>query len=222
MNNISYIILACHIDKGMKSFGSKGLLEFQQKKIFDYQIEWIENNHHHNYEIIIVSNFDTVKIQKGMGGIVKVINSDTNPILTGCNESKYDTVVFIDYGCLFNPNILKKFKNLKSNYIITVDDSSLDIGCITTNNKISHIYLDLPDNKFTNMFLLNRISKDEIINNAFYDRANLLYFETLNNLINNGNLIENISIDKKDFLHFKHMDQKNAINKFVKKISHKN
>jgi hypothetical protein len=219
MNDISYIILACHIDKGMKSFGSKGLLEFHNKKIFNYQIEWIKKQNHNNYEIIIISNFDTIKIQRSFSDTIKVVECDTNPILKGCLESKYNNLIFIDYGCLFNPKILKKIQHLKSNYAITISDINLDIGCIIDHNRISHIYLD---HKFSNIFKLNHTSKLEIINNSIYDRSNLLYFETLNTLINNGNTIENIIIDKKDFLYFKHMDQKHAINKFLKRISNPN
>lgn len=218
MNNVSYIILACHTDKGMKSFGSKGLLEFQQKKIFDYQIDWINRNNKEEYEIIIVSNFDTQKIQKGLSHKnIRIIDCNTNPIYSACIESKYNYLIFIDYGCLFDPKIFKKIKHKDSNYIFTVNDSTLDVGCILQDNYINHIYLDLPNNKFSNMFMLNHNAKKHIINNKFYTRSNLLYFETLNYLISNGNTIENISIEKRDFLYFKHMDQKNAINKFIKK-----
>ena len=37
MTGITYAIIACYIDKGMKSKGSKCLMEFNKKKLLDYQ-----------------------------------------------------------------------------------------------------------------------------------------------------------------------------------------
>ena len=35
MKHITYVILACYADKGMKSLGSKGLMVFQNKKLLE-------------------------------------------------------------------------------------------------------------------------------------------------------------------------------------------
>lgn len=222
MHKTTYIILACNIDKGMKSFGSKGLMVFNSKKLIDHQISWIKKKKAKNSEIIIVSNFDYYKLNKAFGGTAKVIdNQFYNPVYSGCSESTNADVCFIDYGCLFDPSLIEKVDNCTNSTIITTDKSTdLTVGCITNKDRIEHMFLDLPQDKFCNIFFLSGNDTEKIKNDPFYQRHNLLYFEIINRLVETGSPVSKLKIDSKDFVYFNNMRQKNAISRFIKKYSY--
>jgi hypothetical protein len=224
MNNITYVILACNPDKGMKSYGSKGLLEFNKKKLFQHQFEWIRSNSKNkNYEILLICNFDLCRIQKIIDPDIKIFSSvGSNPIYVACSKAKYNKLIFMDYGCLFKPKILNNISSSVESSVLYVNDKKnqqLKIGCIIKDNYVEHIFLDLPDNKFCNIFSISSIDKQKILDNIEYQRFNLLYFEILNMLISSGSLVKSSSINSKDFLYFTQMRQKNDINTFIKKIT---
>lgn len=225
MNNISYIILACYVDKGMKSHGSKGLMSFHDKKILDYQIEAIHKsqNKKHSYEIIIISDFDTTKINKLYDEKAKIYSLDEhNPIHKATLVSEYDTLLFIDYGCIFESSIIKNIQQ-KNSSVFCIDSynksNKLDVGCITEGkNKLQHMFFDLPENKFTNIFTIIKKDKNTILNDSLYHNKNLLYFEIINKLKNNGSIIDINLIPNNKFIFFNTMKQKYAISKFTKNI----
>ena len=230
MNGITYSIIACYIDKGMKSKGSKCLMEFNKKKLLDYQIEQIISGHKSSvpYEIIIITNFETPKIVKYFNSKIKVIDLDehTNPLAKTCQESIYSNVFFIDYGCVYNADIIKEIINNDQSCVASVRNNklnTLDIGLIIDydTNTVQHLFFDLPpDNKFANMFFLQSDCVTDIKNNRKLQRSNLMYFEILNSLISSGNAIYNFSItDPNVFIFFNHMRQKHGITKFIKQNS---
>lgn len=225
MNKITYAIMACHPDKGMKSLGSKGLIDFNHKKLFEYQLEWIKKiQKNKNYEIILICDFDFIKIKKIFANsMIRVYQChDANPIFTACLESKYDTLICIDYGCLFRPSALLSIQNNNTSAVLCVDNdkyNQLDTGCIAKNNFVEHIFFDLPSHKFSNIFLICGTDKLKILNNQRYKYFNLLYFEILNMLIDSGSSIKLGTITNKDFIYFTQMRQKNAINRFIKNIN---
>lgn len=222
MTNCYYIIVACYPDKGMKSYGSKGMLNFDSKKLFEHQINWIKKLHHHNEKnIYIIADFDFHKVNK-LDSSINVINADgENPIIKCCREISDGHLCFIDYGCVFHQNILKKF-TFDTSEILCVDDSvdhtNLDIGCTITDNIIEHMFFDLPKSKFCNIFTIHQKDREKIKNSRNFKNKNLLYFEILNTLIHEGSVVKPVFIKDK-FIYFNHMRQKNAINKFIKKIS---
>lgn len=220
-NNVTYIIIACNIDKGMKSFGSKGLMVFNNKRLLDYQISWIKKQKAKTSEIIIVSDFDNHKIQKAFGKNLKIIdNHGFNPVYFGCSKASSSNICFIDYGCLFNPLVIHRVDSLRDSTIITTDKcADLNVGCITQQDKVEHMFLDLPNNKFCNMFFLAEKDTTKIKEEVFYRRHNLLYFEIINRLVDSGSLINKSKIDPKDFAYFNNMRQKNAISRFIKKYA---
>jgi hypothetical protein len=223
MNNITYVIVACHPDKGMKSHGSKGLLDFNNKKLFEHQFDWIKNNtKNKNYEIIIVCNFDLHRIKKIIEPNIKIFSAnDCNPVYSACLNSINSRLLFIDYGCLFNPKVLNTKLNTSSTiwYVDEHKNDQLDTGCIIKDDYIEHIFFDLPGHKFCNIFYLSSEDKQKILSSPKYKHFNLLYFEILNMLIDSGSTIKANMVNNKDFLYFTQMRQKNAINKFIKKIA---
>lgn len=223
MNGITYAIIACYIDKGMKSKGSKSLMEFNKKKLLDYQIENIISGHNSKipYEILIITNFETQKIQKNFSKKAKIIDlkKTTNPISQISSESNYKNIFFIDYGCLYSKKIINESKFNKS-FVLSIQNKNsndLKIG-ITQNidNHIEHMFFDLDEYKFTNMFYLSEIDTEKVLNSSNLCRYNLLYFEIINFLISNGSSITNRTINKNSFIFFNNARQKNGIIKFIK------
>lgn len=215
--DISYIIIACYPDKGMKSYGSKSLIDFNKKKLLQYQIDCIAKGGHNNYEIIVISDFEIQKIQKIFDKVEVVPLSNNNPIYLGCKLSKYPQTVFIDYGCLFSKNILNEIT--KTSCIIcskSSKNSSLDVGCLIKNRFLEHIFFDISDNKFCNMFSISPNDKKKILQADDLGYFNLLSFEIINKLIDTGSAFDAKFAGPQDFLYFNNMRQKNAVNKFIK------
>lgn len=222
MIGTSYIIIACYPDKGMKSYGSKSLIEFNKKKLLQYQIDTIKKDQQSKtYEIIVISDFDTIKLQKHFDNQVRIIQlEDYNPIYLACEHSKYSHVVFIDYGCLFEYKILKPL--LKNSTVVCSKYTkvpNLEIGCISNEHLVKHMFFDLPDHKFCNIFSLCQQDKNKILQNSRLSYFNLLSFEIINTLIESGSCFRIHNIQNENFLYFNHMRQKNAANKFVKKTT---
>lgn len=223
---ITYAIIACYIDKGMKSKGSKCLIEFNKTKLLDYQIEKILAAHNSRtpYEIIIITDFETQKIIKYFGKKIKVINfnNDINPVAKACNEAAYGRIFFIDYGCIYSADLIKNICAQNKSVIISSKNnkiSKLDIGATIdySNNTVQHLFFDLPNStKFTNMFLLDKQSTNQIKKNKNLHRFNLMYFEILNNLISLNHKIYSLQIKDTSFIFFNNTRQKNAITKFIK------
>lgn len=220
MNEVSYIIIACYPDKGMKSYGNKSLMEFNKKKLLQYQIDSIrKDKNSKSYEIIVISDFETLKLQKYFDNQVKIISLGShNPIYTGCINSSYSHLVFIDYGCLFDNKILKHF--ICDSAVLCAKPNktnNLDIGCIVNNSSVKHMFFDLPEHKFCNMFSLCANDKKKILQNPKLSYFNLLAFEMINALIESGSNFGTHNVNSDSFLYFNNMRQKNAANKFVKK-----
>lgn len=222
MNNTCYAILACYPDKGMKSYGSKSLMTFNNTKLLDHQINTIKsfNKKNDNYEIIVISALDTTKLQKNFNQ-AKIINcNEYNPVYTAALSTNYENIVFIDYGCVFNEKTLSSIRYDTSSVLCSSNskDSSLDIGCIVDNSslKIMNMFFDLPDNKFCNIFHINKNDLVKITSNITYSIKNLLYFEIINMLINNDSIFEISYTTNNNFIYFNNMRQKNAISKFFK------
>jgi choline kinase len=223
MTGITYAIIACYIDKGMKSKGSKCLMEFNKKKLLDYQIDNIISGHNKKipYEIIIITNFETQKIQKNFSQKAKVIEHKemVNPIVQISEEAKYKNIFYIDCGCVYSKEIINNLKFADS-FILAIKNKTsneLDIGITKDNtDNIMHMFFGLEGSKFTNMFYLSESDTTRILKNITIHRNNLLYFEIINFLVNQGSLIITRPIKKNLFIFFNNVRQKNGITKFIK------
>jgi len=216
MNDICYVIIACYPDKGMKSHGSKGLIKFENKSLLDHQIEWIRK---YNSDIVIIANFDIQKLQKHFNNTIQIIDPDQkNPIGICCEKFPDKKLCFIDYGCVFDSKILSLL-NCETSQIVcskgTSKNNNLEVGCTINNGYIENMFLDLPNNKFCNMFTIEQKDNSKIKN--ILKNNNFLYFEIINLLIDSGSIIKPVYLD--NFLYFNNMRHKNAINKFIKKYS---
>lgn len=214
---ITYAIIACYPDRGMKSYGSKSLITFGKRKLIEYQLDIIKKNTIDDYEIIVISNFDTVKLDKLFGSTsIRIIPlKKYNPIQLACREANYDNIIFIDYGCLVNYKVLKKLAG-RSCVVCTNTNSLLDIGCIINDTKVDHMFFDLPDHKFCKIFALSPKDKNLVTNDTY--NFNLLPFEIINRLILRGSTFNFDIVKSEEFIYFTHMRQKSDVNKFIKKI----
>jgi hypothetical protein len=204
-------------------------MEFNKKKLLEYQIEQILLGHDQNipYEILVVTNFETTKILKYFNDKATVVELENkiNPVAKVCIESKYSSILFIDYGCIYSYKIIRSISSRDISSVATskyTKSNQLDIGITINNsdNTIHHLFFDIPNSvKFANMFYLLSDSVDKIKNNINLQRYNLMYFEILNHLINMGDNIYNTSITDNLFIFFNNMRQKNAITKFIKQNS---
>lgn len=221
MSNVTYAILACYPDKGMKSYGSKSLMSFNEHKLLDHQINTINtlNKNNTNYEIVVISSFDTVKLNKNFINTNIIHCEKYNPVFAACSASKYSDIVFIDYGCIFNTKTLANLRCVDSSILCceTNKNNDLNVGCILdTDNNIVNMFLDLPNHKFCNMFYLNCKDTNKILRNDLFKTKNLLYFEIINLLISHDSVLKAKYISNTNFIYFNNMRQKNAICKFFK------
>jgi choline kinase len=222
--NITYAIIACNIDKGMKSKGSKGLIEINNRKIFDYQINNIilaNKNKPINYEIIIITSFEKEKTEKYLSNRAAVYSpkKNKNTIISACEIAKYDNIFFIDYGCLYSVSFINKFATIKKPFIVISKDkkNKLEISVSCNQHFVENMFFDLSNKLFTNIFLLNQRQKSIIVNNKQLHRKNLLEFEILNTLIDSGEVIGYFQANNDEYLYFNNMRQKNEISRFFKK-----
>ncbi len=217
MNDVYYIIIACYPDKGMKSYGSKGLIKFENKSLLDHQISWIKK--YSKNKIIIIADFDIQKLHKHFDSQIQIIDSEQkNPIGVCCRKFTDKKLCFIDYGCVFDKKVLCNLGCETSEIVCskaTTKNTNLDVGCTINNGYIENMFLDLPNNKFCNIFTISK-NDSEVISKCLTNN-NLLYFEIINLLIDSGSKVKPVYLD--NFLYFNNMRQKNAINKFIKKYS---
>lgn len=214
----TYIIVACYPDKGMKSCGSKGLLNFADRRLMDYQIDWLAKTSSSN--IVIIADFDYMKIQKHYHQYNTINANGKNPVRIACENYPDRNLCFVDYGCIFGKENLRKFTFLTSEIMCIKNpqkNNNLDVGCTIHNGYIEHMFFDLPSNKFCNIFSITAQDSKKIVDSIDFHNHNLLYFEILNLLIYHHSVIKPVYIEK-DFIYFNNMRQKNAINKFIKKI----
>jgi hypothetical protein len=220
MSNITYIIIACYPDQGMKSYGSKSLMSFNNVKLLEYQLSIIHQTQRNkgDYEIIVVCDFDHTKIEKLFNNKVRIVKlTNHNPVFTACLNAKYSNILFIDYGCIFNKSLLDTMLKKEMSQILCIkkyNHGKLDIGCLNSTDGV-YMYLDLPDNKFCNMFLLSETNITNILSNSKYSVSNLLHFEIINMLIEDGHKMYISYANNNSYIYFNNMRQKNAINKFI-------
>jgi hypothetical protein len=221
----TFIILSFSQDKGMKSKGPKGLIEINNKKIFDYQIKSIflsQKQLKEEYEILILTNFACDKIYKIMNekAIIHCIDEEKNPIAEGFSLASSNDVFFIDHGCVFSPEVIKKCMKNNLPTIISAKNKNLDIGivCEKFKKNVQHMFFDLSAKKFANMFYLQKKQKKIIENNKNLQQKNLMYFEIINYLIEKKEVINEYVVDSGEFMYFNNMRQKNELSKFIKKL----
>ena len=81
-------------------------------------------------------------------------------LLACIKKCKYKDVIFINYGCLFNRNVIKKISKCENNKIIVTKKSQrnnhITVGCnVDSDDNINHIFYGLGPYKYMDMGYLN-------------------------------------------------------------------
>jgi hypothetical protein len=227
-NGITYAIMGSNIDKGMKSKGSKSLIEFNKRKLLDYQIDQINLAHKYkniDYEIIVITNFECSKIEKLYGNKLSVYELETekNVVIKGCEISKYKNIFFIDCGCVFEAQaIIKTLDQARSAVLGSKSlSNNLDMGIFSDKSDAVHsLFFDLSEKRFSNMFFLCEHHVKYLLGNKDLYRSNLMYFEIINTIIDDQiHKIYYQQIKNNLFIYFNNTRQKNGISKFIKKYN---
>lgn len=202
---ISVILLCTLPDQGMKSLGSKSLVKVDKNNtLLEKQIKNIKSGlGRRQYEIIISCCFDCYKVKKiaskheSKYNIEMISHGEENmnfggALLACIKECKYKDIIFINYGCLFNRNVIRKLSNCEDNKIIVTKksqrNSHISVGCnIDIDDNINHIFYGLDPYKYMDIGYLNSGSIDFMSSYLYYKKhINKFTFEVVNILIENG------------------------------------
>lgn len=207
---INALILAPEITKGMKSFGSKSLLEIKKKiSIIEYQISTLKDIDK-NISITTAIGFESEKILPVLDK--HGVKHTYNPEYKYTNQS-YSLKIFlednpsIDNLLIINNGILFKKKTITKNMLTGVSKifvldkikENFSLGC-SQQEKIEYIFYDLPELwsecVYLNLEAINTI-KYAILNN----QVNQMYlFELINKVINLEQTFKKQHINKKNIM----------------------
>lgn len=193
-NHYNAILLVSDITKGMKSIGSKSLLEVSKNlTVIDYQIQYLKK-YYHPINIYICTGFEHEKIVKKTSKY-KNITYVYNPSYDSDNQSgsliKCIKDYTIDNAIILNNGVLP-LEKLEINIQFTsipVTSKNLktqfDIGCNDT--EISkYLFYDLP-NRWLEFAYLNHLTIQKIVELNKIKKYNKLFlFELLNILMDHG------------------------------------
>lgn len=234
-NQNNAILLVSDITKGMKSIGSKALLEISKNlTVIDYQIQYLKK-FYHPINIYICTGFEHDKIVKKTSkykNIIYVFNPDydfdnQSGSLIKCLQSYNITnAIVLNNGILPLDKLFIDEVSASVPVTAKIPKTDFDIGCSDTIS-LKYLFYDLP-NKWLEFAYLNEKTIEKILelqkNKKYYK---LFLFELLNILIDNGidlkiteltknlpikiNNIKDLSIAKKQYEKYLHNKTKHQI-----------
>lgn len=188
------ILLQHEQTKGMKSFGSKGLLKIKVNSkidiVINHQLNQISQGLGDFSQLVIVVGFDKEKLLK------KVIPENKNVTIVDNHEYKsfnqsyammlglqkinnnYPTLI-LDSGVILQKPLHINKQELDNNIVfINTKTKEFDVGCTTEGSNIEYMFYDL-NPKWVNMFFVAPQNKKEIENLAsLHKNSNI--FEIIN------------------------------------------
>jgi choline kinase len=213
------LILVPEITKGMKSVGSKALLEIKKRLcVLEYQISAIKNIDK-NIKITIATGFESEKINEI---IVQHNNIDCvyNPEYKTTNQgssirlylelySSIDNLLIVSNGILFkNKCITKSMLNgISKVFLLDKERENFVLGC-TKDNDLEYLFYDLPE-LWSECVYLNHEALTRIRNIITNSSEQLYLFELINKVMNSHIKIQKQYIDKRTIM--KVMNQKDLI-----------
>jgi hypothetical protein len=149
---LDILLLVPEITKGMKSLGSKALLNIKNSTIvLDYQIQQLKKIDQ-NCNIFIGAGFESDKIRKAVAkyGLVNVIDNqnyiNTNQAklikLFIDQRSSNNNLLIISNGILFKNSSLK-YAGRSKIFLIDKPKSNFNIGC-NDSDTVHYLFYDLP------------------------------------------------------------------------------
>jgi|694.fasta_scaffold17320_9 choline kinase len=207
---INALILAPEITKGMKSFGSKSLLEIKKKiSIIEYQISALKDIDK-NISITTAIGFESEKILPVLDK--HGVKHTYNPEYKNTNQS-YSLKIFlednpsIDNLLIINNGILFKKKTITKNmlsgvskiFVLDKMKENFSLGC-SQQEKIEYIFYDLPE-LWSECVYLNLEAIDTIKYAILHNQVNQMYlFELINKAINLEQTFQKEHINKKNIM----------------------
>jgi choline kinase len=208
---INALILAPEITKGMKSFGSKSLLEIKKKiSVLEYQINSLKDIDK-NITITAAIGFESEKI-------IPILNKNNikytyNPEYKNTNQS-YSLKLFLENNpninnlFIINNGILFKKKTITANmlsgsskiFILNKIKENFSLGC-SQQEKIEYIFYDLPE-LWSECVYFNCDAIDAIKHETENNHINQMYlFELINKVIGSSeHSFDKQQIDKKNIM----------------------
>lgn len=225
---LNTIILAAEVTKGMKSVGSKALLELNKQSILDHQIHYL-NRYYHGNTICVATGFEHDKIKKrtnkyhnvdccfnqhyestnhGKSLDLYLQNHDPKNLLLITNGVLiYNKLIIPDYSVIYG---LKKTK------------PGFNIGFNKANDKVYYVFYDLPNIWSECVFLDHNAIQS--LKNLTINRniSQLFLFEILNLLIDENIHISYSILPQKDIIKINNHKDLYKLKNYEKNIYTKN
>lgn len=227
-NPDSIVLLIPEITKGMKSMGSKALLQINKHtSILDYQIQYIKK-FYKNIPIFVLTGFDNDRIEKKIkhyGNIATSFNpnyetsNQTESLISYFKQSNTNNCLIINNGILLKEKLPINIK-YSSIYTIKKYKEGFGLGINQTNavdSVVSYLFYGLPIQWSECVFLNSEAIKFIIEISNSIKLHNLFLFELLNKLIDNNIIIKDITINKTNILKINILEDLNRIKGFYDK-----
>ena len=191
---VHVIIPSAGIGRRMKSYGCKSLLNIQDKKLIDIQLDHV-NNKFPNNEIILITGFDSERLMNhSPDNIIKIENEKyyennvVRSISIGLRATKDNEHILIVFGdILLNRDALDLINHNESCILISNHMSENEVGC-NINNKgyLEYMMFDLP-NKWGHIIYLTSKELDLFKKITWAKNKNKKFcFEVINEVVNHG------------------------------------
>lgn len=194
---ISVIIPAANPGIRMRSYGSKSLLPCRNKTVVESQVKII-NQHLYNPDIILVTGFESQKVNKHITNKklnVKCVENENwenenivGSIKVGLSSAKHKNILIVYGDVAFNKYALQlpisTYSLILTEYQKFMNKDS--VGCITNNNQVEQLMYDIP-NKWCNIVYFSKNDYEclnAVCNKEGYERR--FGFEMINKMIEYG------------------------------------
>ena len=191
---IHVIIPSAGIGRRMKSYGCKSLLNIQDKKLIDIQLDHV-NNRFPNNEVILITGFDSERLMNhSPDNIIKIENEKyyennvVRSISIGLRAAKDNQYVLIIFGdILLNMKALDLINQNESSIVISNHMSENEVGCnINSKGYLEYMMFDLP-NKWGHIIYLTNKELDLFKKIAWSKNKDKKFcFEVINEIVNHG------------------------------------
>lgn len=210
---INALILVPEITKGMKSIGSKSLLEIKKKlSVLDYQIQSIKNIDK-SIKISVCTGFDSERIIDNINDNHSNISYVYNENYKTTNQAysikiyleqntNCDQLLIVSNGVLFKDKCITKtmLNNECKVFLLNKTRENFNLGC-STQHHFEYLFYDLPE-LWSECIYFNKNTLDtlsSILDNSYIN--NMYLFEIINKVLNLNTVeFEKIYIDKKNIM----------------------
>lgn len=210
-STINALIIVPEITKGMKSIGSKALLEVKKQKcVLDYQIESIHNIDS-SIRITVATGFESEKIAKILERH-KNVDYIYNPKYQSTNQAEslklyldnkpdLANLLVVSSGVIFKHKSIVKsmLKGDSKIFVLNKQKENFTLGC-ADQSLLEYVFYDLPK-PWSECFYLNKSTINWLRTFIIENTVNQMYlFEIINEILNHSlNMIKQ-DVDKKDIM----------------------